>query len=415
MGVEVAATATMYNQYDTWSTKKRRYKSKTSFLDLENELFYRTFSYLSFKHASRLKDVCYYLRFFSYGYVTHAIRFFMIAEKSTEIVNLYFKNTRTPVLLSKKLKKKDQFHDPEQLLAGGFAAGNGKQVVCCYLTHAFYYRYKCKSWYETPPAVQPTWYGAGCWIGPEWFVITGGCGKSKVKNRVALLKFQPDNGTTTDLEDNDSAVAPGTCIGGMECFTDLPKKLYHHSITHIVGDTVIIVGGKRIRNKTSKFVYEGRLCHNGLPGQDPKHGVPKTLPDIMWHPLPNLSRGRYWHICFKLDNLLVVAGGYCKKISRRSEVYNIAEQTWKPGPRLPYPLAMSYAVTDRYQNFAVIVGGRLNDDEMSNKVIIFTENKGFFQLKGVSVGEVTHKKRSAYHHVSSNRSEEFVPAIFPIT
>ena len=93
-----------------------------------------------------------------------------------------------------------------------------------------------------------------------------------------------------------------------------------------------------------------------------------------------------------------MAGGYNNNSYETlisCEKYNLNRNKWHQCEHyLPYPLHSTSVVVSANDNFAVITGGRKEDWNVSDKVIIFSEDKGFETFEPFSLRSKRHNHLS---------------------
>ena len=110
-----------------------------------------------------------------------------------------------------------------------------------------------------------------------------------------------------------------------------------------------------------------------------------------------MNTPRLEHIAFKMGDYIYVAGGVGAGDTTYAscERYSITNNHWDiTSYSLPYPLNGASVVVGKDENFALVIGGRINNKVVSNKVIVFTEGKGFlennsFELKTNRHGHIS--------------------------
>ena len=75
-----------------------------------------------------------------------------------------------------------------------------------------------------------------------------------------------------------------------------------------------------------------------------------------WEAWIPMSEKRRFHSCLLLDDNIVVGGGAYKKIS---EIFNVREERWQPGPDLPTPISSAQFVKapPGFKHVAYLIGG----------------------------------------------------------
>ena len=208
---------------------------------------------------------------------------------------------------------------------------------------------------------------ANCELSKSTIMITGGLWHEKC---VSLVHINSDNKINcSDLNGSDSyhytskyaVINNGANI--TKCRTRLPVEMCKHSITQISTGTVIAIGGW-LRGGISSRVFMGKLNDNEN--------------DVYWIELTPLEYGSSSHIAFTMRNKLIVAGGWGPNFTRfdNSYIFSIEENTWSPGPKLPFPLSNGLAIVHKSEQFAVIFGG-LTNEGTSRKIILYTPENGF--------------------------------------
>ena len=98
-----------------------------------------------------------------------------------------------------------------------------------------------------------------------------------------------------------------------------------------------------------------------------------------------------------MKNKIYVAGGIGPgdTTSSTCERYSLSENKWvMTSYSLPFPLNGASVVVGNHEHYALIIGGRINNKIVSNKLIVFTEQYGFtefsqFELKSTRHGHVS--------------------------
>lgn len=174
-----------------------------------------------------------------------------------------------------------------------------------------------------------------------------------------------------------------------KCRTDLPRRtgppIFPCALIKTGPNTIFLHGG--FDDMTSSpwtfltQMHEGRLLPNRKK--------------IVWKQLPSSSTPRGFHLSFKLDTKFVIAGGIADDNTHltSSEIYDIDQQTWTSGPEMPFnPLGLGaegtmivpFLLRDIHEKFVLILGW-VEEEPSSMKVIQFTLNDGFKQLKDIKV------------------------------
>lgn len=209
---------------------------------------------------------------------------------------------------------------------------------------------------------------------------------------VELLQF-----SDSDLENapRSDYLSSTKSISHTPCPSPLPLKWHYHfsnhecvtNVTNIGDGKVMAVGGHvmSVHYIASKEVYQGELTENKK--------------DVIWKQLEPMKEPRCNHITFKMKDSVYVAGGsaYSLKLGNSNflsscERFSLKENRWFDCQHsLPYPLSRASVSVGADESYAVITGGRsyrniddYDDELMVNKIVIFTEEKGFQCLGGDS-------------------------------
>ena len=184
------------------------------------------------------------------------------------------------------------------------------------------------------------------------------------------------------------------------CPTPIPKTLNSCEVSSAGKNKVIIVGETQ-QNEAKAFIGELNRKQN----------------DFQWKDISKNKISRNGHLMFKMGDYVYVMGGetyvndpanfglpVCTKL-KCCEVYDLKKQRWFHCKYcLPFALSHASVVVEENEEFAVITGG-LRDNtnnkftwkkigDLSDIVIMFTENMGFKVLDGFKL----NKKR--WMHVS---------------
>lgn len=158
-----------------------------------------------------------------------------------------------------------------------------------------------------------------------------------------------------------------------KCKTKLPTGVNGHTLTNIEYEKVILAGGYSYTKGYSSKVFEGTLSCNSN--------------DVQWKELPPLAHARNRHTSFKLQDFLVVLGGFSNYAQTKScEIFNTKEHKWLIGPDLPHAIANCSALVEKTETFALIIGTRSEDLKSITKFIIFDMDNGFKEVTGLAQG-----------------------------
>ena len=303
-------------------------------------------------------------------------------EKTSEIVFLFKRGQNVTSGFSKVAAP--FLTDPSYTRKRFGAVLQGK-ILIVESTGVFEYKVNEDAWERLIRYTQPDKYGTfavqGCGINGVQLLCSG-----ENPQRVGLLQFTD----SSDLEnapgsDNSSSTER---ISQTPCPTPLPLKWQYHAANHKcttnvtnIGDgKVMAVGGHvmSVHYIASRLVYQGELT------DDKK--------DIIWKQLEPLKEPRCNHITFKMKDSVYVAGGsaYSLKLGNSNflsscERFSLKECRWFDCQHsLPYPLIRASVSVSADESFAVITGGMsyrniddYDDESMLDKIVIFTEEKGF--------------------------------------
>ena len=134
-----------------------------------------------------------------------------------------------------------------------------------------------------------------------------------------------------------------------------------------ISDCEFVLNGSAIDHSDSGvfWVYKGIL--------DKRKNI------VTWSKLPSMHRGKFERAAFRIENMLYVLGGYdnfkLSNWSKSSEVFNILENSLKPGPALPNILANPFTIMSKEQKFALLFGW---NPENIVYIVIFDEKKNIF-------------------------------------
>lgn len=304
---------------------------------------------------------------------------------------------------------------PAQGNKGFGASWNGKYIVGVGRT-VFEFNQKLGHWKEFVNTTKRREYSSCCSMGNKGILVAGGwegSGKSSLEvlnaqtNHLSLggtnyrskllhrrlqkikipfsLNRRPD-----DLENFTWKKFPSKVPVSLNDGT--PAQIWGHSITFVRNNTFMIIGGRALsqrpyRRETTRCVLKGEISEDAA--------------DVKWKKLTSLLNDRFGHFSFKIKNHVYVAGGaeYGTEDILCCEVYDIDKDSWSVSKHyLPYHLYKASVIVDKEETYALIIGGLKRTAEASEKVILFTEEKGFELINDFSM----HHKR--YGHVSLSLS-----------
>ena len=194
-------------------------------------------------------------------------------------------------------------------------------------------------------------------------------------------------------------IEPNSFCHQVFCPTPIPRTLATCEVSSAGKNRVILVGVNQ-QDYAEAFIGELNRKQN----------------DFQWKNISGIKISRNGHLIFKMGNYVYVVGGetyihdpevfgpVCTKL-KCCEVYDLKKHRWFQSKYcLPFPLSHASVVVEEKEEFAVITGG-LKDNtkdkftwrkkgDLSDIVIIFTENTGFQILDGFKL----NKKR--WMHVS---------------
>merc|ERR1711974_177476 len=116
-----------------------------------------------------------------------------------------------------------------------------------------------------------------------------------------------------------------------------------------------------------------------------KGDLSKDAGAISWDLLPvpeqcSLNEG---HFAFRSRNRLIMGGGSNKNgdYLLSSSIYNLDNKQWKRGPNLPFGFRYSGTTMDESSSVGIITGHYVENGKRQERLILFTEEEGFFMLK----------------------------------
>ena len=286
---------------------------------------------------------------------------------------------------------------PKGGVIGAFGEKCGETILIGYKYDLYEFKLHADRWVQIdvePHVKYNRWYAKSCILSNMMFL----CGGYYFENTNELFQYDEGN-TKLTLNPSDATCPPTTTnrsssleVHGENrilfvqntCSTKLPLNVgYGHTITNIGHNRVMLIGGFGNGNSSNR-VFQGELSTNRK--------------DVMWNELECLGKARRWHISFKMNGSVYVAGGYNDISNERlstCERYDLKEMKWyKCQHSLPFALRLASVVVSTDESIAVITGGKKEDRIYSDKVIIFTEDKGFVIFKAFSLRSVR------YGHVS---------------
>ena len=224
-----------------------------------------------------------------------------------------------------------------------------------------------------------------------------------------LLRFpvpKDDSQRTLELPTTASTSSSLICVthdqpvcpvpeGWIQCKECLPVTVAFHSVTKLKENSVILIGGKDLR-KPKKLVGSKEVLMGTLASDKE---------NILWEKLSSLNVGRWFHVTFKIDDVIYVAGGFddSRKCLSSCEEYSLVTKTWRESNyELPYPLAKAVVEVDSQQKFAIIAGGITAGDIVSftgeylsaqytSKIISFSKEHGFREVEKFELKKRSHE------------------------
>ena len=283
---------------------------------------------------------------------------------------------------------------------GAFAANCRGKLVVGHQTRLYEYNIRTRNWSKLPSTYKDRYGASSCNIGSKKFIICGGTrhgGSAEIfhfdeiddprsihqpASLTYWAKFQKNEWEKLAISDNNNTNSEqNTPHWG--CPSKLPVKVCYQTMIELQDGGIMMIGGCQVNGSPSSRVFIGHLTDDET--------------DVAWKEAASMNNPRLEHIAFRLGSDIYVAGGIgaADTTSATCEKYCMIKNEWEIiSFSLPYPLNGASVVVGKDETFALVIGGRINNKVVSNKVIVFTKEKGFsenrsFQLKSTRHGHVS--------------------------
>ena len=270
---------------------------------------------------------------------------------------------------------------------GLFSANYRGKLVVGNQNRLYQYKPSAKEWSELPSPYKNRHGASSCCIGSKKIIVCGGerhgdtaeifhfdyFDRASIIQPASLAywtKFQKNEAErlaipSTIMDDDQS-------IPHWGCPSKLPIKVSYHTTMDLPDGRVMLIGGCRRDGQPSDKVFIGHLT------------VDET--DVKWAEIGTLNHPRFKHIAFQLKGTIFVAGGIGRQGKRYivCEKYDVHTNQWiNTSYDMPYPSSGASAVVGKDQNYAIVIGGRITNENdrnisrVSSKVLVFTAENGF--------------------------------------
>ena len=269
---------------------------------------------------------------------------------------------------------------------GAFSANCRGKLVVGHQTRLYEYDLGKRDWTKLASTYKDRYGASSCCIGSKKFIICGGTrhggsaeifhfddidDPGSIRQPASLTywtKFQKNEWEKLAISHNNNASSEQT-IPHWGCPSKLPVKVCYQTMIELEDGGIMMIGGCQVNGSPSGRAFIGRLIEEET--------------DVNWKEVESMNTPRLEHIAFKMGNSIYVAGGIGTgdTTSSSCEKYSIVDNKWEViSHSLPYPLNGASVVVGKDELYALVIGGRINNKIVSNKVIIFTKEKGFFEL-----------------------------------
>jgi hypothetical protein len=196
-------------------------------------------------------------------------------------------------------------------------------------------------------------------------------------------KFQKNEWEKLGISHYDEQTSDEQTMPHWGCPSKLLAKVCYQTLIELSDGKAMLVGGCQVNGSPSDRTFMAKLIEDET--------------DVQWTEIEPMNLPRLEHIAFKIKKSIYVAGGIWPgdTTSSSCEKYSLKENCWEMiSYTLPYPLNGASVVVGKDERYALIIGGRVNNKRVSNKVVVFTEEKGFsefisFELKSTRHGHVS--------------------------
>ena len=283
---------------------------------------------------------------------------------------------------------------------GAFAANCRGKLIVGHQTRLYEYDSQKREWSKLPSTYKDRYGASSCCIGSKKFIICGGTrhGDSaeifhfddvddprSIRQPASLTywtKFQKNEWEKLAISDNNNTTSE-QIIPHWGCPSELPVEVCYQTMIELDDGGIMMIGGCQVNGSPSNRAFIGHLIDDET--------------DVAWEEVEAMNTPRLEHVAFRMGHNVYVAGGIGAgdTTSSSCERYGVFDDKWElTSYSLPYPLNGASVVVGKDEEYALITGGRINNKVVSNKVIIFTEGKGFsefrsFELKSTRHGHVS--------------------------